>query len=103
MLTITTLYEFLTDPKLPKKFSKFILTINNQLRTDMDGHSIFISLNPIGFFDQNDVNYNDLKFRFRRFVSIEDMLLHLTFLIDKKYKKNNYCDMQLDFYEKQDE
>lgn len=82
---------------LKSKYIKFMLNLNSS--TGKYAHDIFISLDPIGFCDQNDLNHRDLKLRFRRFDSIEDMLIHLAFLIEKLYG-NSYNLFTLTTYEK---
>ncbi|NGX50155.1 MAG: hypothetical protein K940chlam5_01768 [Candidatus Anoxychlamydiales bacterium] len=76
------LSDELSDIQSSSKYTKLNLTLHD-MKDNSSGHSIFLSLDPIGFCDQNDVNFEDLKFRFRKFDFIEDMLIHLLFFMFK--------------------
>lgn len=72
--------------KLPSKFGLSLRQMNHEKPESEIGHSIFISLDPIGYLDQNNIDYKNIKLRFRQFDSIEDMLIDLMYITEVIYK-----------------
>lgn len=79
--------NFIKDTKGPRKFNLELFQMKDGMKADsIIAHSIFISLDPIGFCDQNYINYKNKDLRFMKFDSIDDMMINLMFWMEVVYK-----------------